>query len=77
MPNASHIAPIAMVLLILAIILSAARLGGSIAERFQQPAVLGELLVGVVLGNLPGVARQFSTIVRGDPMIAMLAEVGA
>jgi Kef-type K+ transport system membrane component KefB len=75
--NVSHIAPIAMVLLILAIVLSAARLGGSIAERFQQPAVLGELLVGVVLGNLPGVARQFSTVVRGEPMIEMLAEVGA
>jgi Kef-type K+ transport system membrane component KefB len=75
--NASHIAPIAMMLLVLAIILAAARLGGSIAERFQQPAVLGELLVGVLLGNLPGVARQFSTVVRGDPMIGMLAEVGA
>jgi len=66
-----------MVLLILAIILSAARLAGSIAERFQQPAVLGELLVGVMLGNLPGVARQFSAVVRGEPMIEMLAEVGA
>jgi len=66
-----------MVLLILAIILSAARLAGSIAERFQQPAVLGELLVGVILGNLPGVARQFSAVARGEPMIQMLAEVGA
>ena len=66
-----------MVLLVLAIILAAARLGGSIAERFAQPAVLGELLVGVLLGNLPGVARQFSTVVRGEPMIEMLAEVGA
>jgi Kef-type K+ transport system membrane component KefB len=75
--NVSHIAPIAMVLLILAIILAGARLGGSIAERFRQPAVLGELLVGVLLGNLPGVARQFSTVVRGEPMIEMLAEIGA
>ena len=77
MQNVAHIAPIAMVLLILAIILSAARLAGSIAERFQQPAVLGELLVGVMLGNLPGEARQFSAVVRGEPMIEMLAEVGA
>jgi len=76
-PTVPHIAPIALVLLILAIILSAARLAGSIAERFQQPAVLGELLVGVMLGNLPGVARQFSAVVRGEPMIEMLAEVGA
>lgn len=76
-PNAPHIEPIAMMLLVLAIILAAARLGGSVAERFRQPAVLGELLVGVLLGNLPGVAHQFSVVVRGEPMIGMLAEVGA
>jgi Kef-type K+ transport system membrane component KefB len=52
----AHTAPIAFVLLALAIILAAARLGGSVVERFGQPAVLGELLVGVVLGNLPGLA---------------------
>jgi Kef-type K+ transport system membrane component KefB len=49
-----HLEPIAFVLLTLAIILAAARFGGSAAERFAQPAVLGELLVGVVLGISPG-----------------------
>ncbi len=72
-----HIEPIAFVLLTLAIILAAARLGGSVAERFAQPAVLGELLVGVVLGNLPGLANSWSVQVRGDPMIGLLAGVGA
>jgi Kef-type K+ transport system membrane component KefB len=74
---AAHIEPIAFVLLTLAIILAAARLGGSVAERFSQPAVLGELLVGVVLGNLPGLAGNWSVQVRGDPMIGLLAGVGA
>jgi Kef-type K+ transport system membrane component KefB len=69
--------PIAFVLLTLAIILAAARLGGSIAERFAQPAVLGELLVGVVLGNLPGFAGAWSVQVRSDPMIGLLAGIGA
>jgi Kef-type K+ transport system membrane component KefB len=72
-----HIEPLAFVLLSLAIVLAAARLGGSVAERFAQPAVLGELLVGVVLGNLPGLAANWSAEVRGDPMIGLLAGVGA
>ena len=76
-PDAAHIEPIAAVLLALAIILAAARVGGSVAERVAQPAVLGELLVGVVLGNLPGFAAQWSTAVRDDPMIGMLAGIGA
>ena len=36
----------------LAIILIAAKLGGDLAMRARQPAVLGELIAGVVLGNL-------------------------
>ena len=73
----AHVEPIAFVLLTLSIVLAAARLGGSVAERFAQPAVLGELLVGVVLGNLPGVAGIWSAQVRSDPMIGLLAGVGA
>jgi len=38
--------------LILAGMLLAAKLGGEIAVRLNQPAVLGELCVGIVLGNL-------------------------
>lgn len=39
------------VFILLAIILLAAKLGGEVCERFRQPAVLGELLAGVILGN--------------------------
>ena len=38
--------------LILAGMLLAAKLGGEIAVRLNQPAVLGELCAGIVLGNL-------------------------
>lgn len=38
------------VLLSILIIILGAKLGGELAERFKQPAVLGELLVGVLLG---------------------------
>ena len=36
----------------LAVILVAAKLAGDLAARLGQPAVLGELVVGVLLGNL-------------------------
>ena len=38
--------------LILAAMILAAKLGGEVAVRLNQPAVLGELCVGIVLGNL-------------------------
>lgn len=47
-----HVDPVTPVLLALAVILGVARLGGELFERIGQPAVLGELLAGVLLGNL-------------------------
>ncbi len=38
------------ILLSILIIILGAKLGGEFAERFKQPAVLGELLIGIVLG---------------------------
>ncbi len=38
------------ILLSILIIILGAKLGGEFAERFKQPAVLGELLMGIVLG---------------------------
>jgi len=38
--------------LILAAMILAAKLGGEVAVRLNQPSVLGELCVGIVLGNL-------------------------
>jgi len=63
-------------LLWLALILMSARLFAPLAQRLGFPAVLGELLLGVVLGNLSlfGV-EVFDTIAR-DPIIAFIAELG-
>ncbi|MHB8636469.1 MAG: cation:proton antiporter domain-containing protein [Fimbriimonadaceae bacterium] len=42
--------PIPQLLMQLVIIVAAARLFGSVFERFQQPPVVGEMLAGIVLG---------------------------
>lgn len=51
-PGAGHADPVVPVLLALIVILLAAKLSGALFERIGQPAVLGELLVGVALGNV-------------------------
>src|SRR5947199_10564879 len=50
--GAGHGGPVVPVLLGLVVILVAAKVGGEIVERMGQRAVLGELLFGMVLGNL-------------------------
>jgi Kef-type K+ transport system membrane component KefB len=47
-----HEDPVTPLLLGISVILLAAKFGGDLMVRLRQPAVLGELLVGVVLGNL-------------------------
>lgn len=67
---------IAPVVLALAVILVAAKLGGDLAVRVGQPAVLGELIVGVILGNLTLVGFGGMEPLGQEPTIAMLAELG-
>ena len=58
----------------LAIVVTAALAGGHLAARLGQPAVLGELVAGILLGNLPGLARlQF---LGADPYLDILSRVG-
>jgi Kef-type K+ transport system membrane component KefB len=66
------------VLFALAVLVVAAKAGGLLAERWGQPAVLGELLVGIGLGNLlpPLFGEQGIAFVRSDPTLLVLAEVG-
>jgi Kef-type K+ transport system membrane component KefB len=61
----------------LAVILSAAKLGGDLAERIGQPAVLGELLAGVLLGNLGLLGMPWARAAVADPTLDALARVGA
>lgn len=73
---AQHADPIATVVLYLAVILIAAKLGGDLAIRVGQPAVLGELLFGVVLGNLSLLGFTAFEPIRHDTTIDMLSRLG-
>jgi Kef-type K+ transport system membrane component KefB len=74
--EAGHADPIAGVVLALAVILGAAKLGGDVASRLGQPSVLGELVTGVVLGNLPIFGVTLLESIKHDPTIDMLARLG-
>jgi len=50
--GSGHKDPVAPTLIALIVILASAKIGSELFERLNQPAVLGELLAGVVLGNL-------------------------
>src|SRR5262245_44167468 len=68
--------PVADVVLGLAVILIVAKLAGELATRIGQPAVLGELVGGVLLGNLSLVGLTALEPMKTDPSIAMLSEIG-
>src|SRR5262245_23887299 len=67
----------ALILAALAFVLVAAKLAGEAVERAGQPAVLGELLVGILLGALPLVGGPSLTGLQESPTFAVLAELGA
>jgi Kef-type K+ transport system membrane component KefB len=60
----------------LAIILAAAKLGGDLATRVRQPAVLGELVAGVLLGNLGLIGITGLQGLATNPTLDALAQVG-
>jgi Kef-type K+ transport system membrane component KefB len=65
-----------LVLLGVALILVVAKLGGEIFERFRQPAVLGELVSGILVGNLALFGFTSLGFLRSDQVINSLAEIG-
>jgi Kef-type K+ transport system membrane component KefB len=73
----SHADTLAPVVLALAVILAAAKLGGDAAERIGQPAVLGELVVGVLVGNLSLVGIDWFQFIAANATIEVLAQLGA
>jgi Kef-type K+ transport system membrane component KefB len=66
------------ILFALAVLVISAKVGGLLAERWRQPPVLGELLVGVALANLlpPFFGEAGIAFVRAEPTLRILAEVG-
>ncbi|MBM3268013.1 MAG: cation:proton antiporter [Candidatus Sericytochromatia bacterium] len=73
---AGHADPVGDLALHLAIVLAAARLGGYVARRLGQPPVLGELVVGVLLGNLAFTGLGLFDAIKGDQWLALVAGLG-
>ncbi len=68
--------PVAPIVLALGVLLLAAKVGAEIATRFKQPAVLGELIAGIVLGNLSfGGYAPFRALASNE-MLEVLAGIG-
>jgi Kef-type K+ transport system membrane component KefB len=65
------------ILLALAFVLAGAKLAGALVARIGQPAVLGELLVGVLLGNLALFGGPSVAALEASETFAVLAELGA
>ncbi len=65
-----------MVLVGLAGILIVAKLGSELFERIGQPAVLGELIGGIIIGNLALFGFTAAEPLKTDAVIAALAQLG-
>jgi Kef-type K+ transport system membrane component KefB len=70
-----HEVNVGVTLMYMAVILVAAKLS-SLVERFGQPAVLGEMLIGVVLGNLALVGLTLFEPIKQSEVIKFLADLG-
>lgn len=73
--ESGHGTGVAIIFLWVAVILLLAKLV-SLIERFGQPAVLGELVLGVALGNLALVGITWFEPVMNNEIIKFLAELG-
>jgi Na+:H+ antiporter len=80
-----HTDPVSPVVAALAMFLLAGKLGGELATRVGQPAVLGELLAGIALGNLSFggtapfralTANETIEVIGGIGALILLFEVG-
>ncbi len=72
-----HSDPIAPILLGIVIILAAAKIGGGIFEKIGQPAVLGELVLGIIIGNLAYFTGwEFFAPLRNHAFVDILARFG-
>jgi len=64
------------VLVGISIILICASLFGEAFEKLKQPAVLGELLAGIILGNLVFIGFPYAEPLKTDLVIEALAQFG-
>lgn len=73
--GAGHGSGFAMTFLWIAVILIVAKLA-SLIERWGQPAVLGELVIGVILGNLTLLGLHIFEPIKHNEIITFLSELG-
>ncbi len=71
-----HGDPVAPIVLAIAVILLAAKVGGHLAARIGQPAVLGELVIGVAMGNLALLGLPWFEPIESDPTLDIFARLG-
>jgi Kef-type K+ transport system membrane component KefB len=64
-------------LVTLAILILAAKIGGELLGRLGQPHVLGELLAGLLLGNLSLFGITALDALRTSPILDLTAQIGA
>lgn len=64
-------------MMVLVVIIVAAKVGGELMGRLGQPPVLGELLMGVVLGNLNLFGVTLLDPLKNSSPIRVFAEIGA
>ena len=74
--GAVHDDPVTPVVLALAVVLAAAKLAGHLAIRMGQPAVLGELVAGVVIGSLDIVGINWFGAIETSATVEVLARLG-
>lgn len=74
--ESGHGGGVSKILFGLIIILVAAKIGGEIAERLHQPAVLGELMLGVILGNMILLNVNLFEFIKHEEIFTVLAEIG-
>jgi Kef-type K+ transport system membrane component KefB len=73
--SASHDDPVAPILIALVLMAFAAAIGGRVMQRFGQAAVLGELLIGVLVGNLGYFYHQPAiTVIREGDSISSIEQ---
>jgi len=72
----STVDPVVPLLLSLSIVLGAAKIAGWLSTRIGQPAVLGELVAGILIGNLWIFGFYGLDWLRDDPTLSILAELG-
>lgn len=73
--SSGHGANMLTTLFWIAILLISAKIS-SLIEKWGQPSVLGELVMGVILGNLALIGIHFFEPIKTDQFIPFLAELG-